>query len=181
MWEVSWRRNRLPHIDPKFLCIIAALFPHSAGLLNRAPEGPSLLSGAGSPYGILSPTATGTRTVTATRTELCLPRTPPNSNRLWHPVIWLFDIHLLPVGVGSAPNSTRPQVKVIFRYLRPDAPVSWLTPRSKVNMLHTYILLIEIRENYCVGGLIEIRENYCDGGLIKIRENYCDGGLTKIR
>ena len=68
--------NRLTHIDPKFLCIIAALLPHSAGLLNWGPEGPSPLSGAGSHYVILSPTAIGTRTVTATRTELCLPRTP---------------------------------------------------------------------------------------------------------
>ena len=32
----------------------------------------------------------------------------------------------------------RPQVKVISRYLRPDAPVSWLTARLKVNMLHSY-------------------------------------------
>ena len=32
---MSCRPNRLPHIDPKFLCIIAALLPHSAGLLNR--------------------------------------------------------------------------------------------------------------------------------------------------
>ena len=40
--------NRLPHIDPKFLCIIAALLLHSAGLLNRVPEDPSPLSGAGS-------------------------------------------------------------------------------------------------------------------------------------
>ena len=49
--------------------------------------------------------------------------------------------HLLPVGVASAPNSTRPQVKVIFRNIRPDAPVSWLMARSKVNILqssHTY-------------------------------------------
>ena len=46
--------DRLPHTDPKFLCIIAALLPHSAGLLNRGPEGPSPLSGASSHYGILS-------------------------------------------------------------------------------------------------------------------------------
>ena len=87
VWEVSCRENRLPHIDPKFLCIIAALLPYSAGLLSRGPECPSPLSGAGSHNGILSPTATGTRTVTATRTELCQPRTPTNSNRLWHLVI----------------------------------------------------------------------------------------------
>ena len=84
-----WVRDedRLPHIDIKFLCMIAALLPHSAGLLNRGPEGPSPLSGAGSHYGILSPTATETRTVTATRTELFLPRTPTAPNCLWHLVI----------------------------------------------------------------------------------------------
>ena len=77
---------------PKFLSIIATLLPHSAGLLNRGPESPSPLSGAGSHYGILSPTATGTRTVTATQTELCLPRTPTNWLSVapgyiifWHP------------------------------------------------------------------------------------------------
>ena len=41
-------RNRLQHIDPKFLCIVAALLPHSAGLLNQGPEGPSPLSEPGS-------------------------------------------------------------------------------------------------------------------------------------
>ena len=96
--------DRLPHIDPKFLCIIAAHLPHSAGLLNRGPEGPNPLSGAGSHYGILSSTATGTRTVTATRTELYQSQTPTNSNRLWHPVILLFVVHLLPVGVYTKFN-----------------------------------------------------------------------------
>ena len=75
---MSLRQNRLQHIDPKFVCIIATLLPHSVGLLNRGHEGPNPLSGTGSHYGILSPIATGTRTVTATRTELCLPRTSTN-------------------------------------------------------------------------------------------------------
>ena len=44
----------------QFRLTIAALLPYSAGLLNQGPEGPSPLSGAGSHYGILSPTATGT-------------------------------------------------------------------------------------------------------------------------
>ena len=42
--EVSWKRNRLQQVP----LTIAALLPHSAGLLNRDPEGPSPLSGAGS-------------------------------------------------------------------------------------------------------------------------------------
>ena len=52
---------------PQVPLTIAALLPHSAGLLNRGPEGPSPLSGADSHYGILSQTVTGTRIVTATR------------------------------------------------------------------------------------------------------------------
>ena len=84
---------------PQVPLTIAALLPHSAGLL-----------GAGLLYGILSPNMTGTRT-------------PTNSNRLWHLVIWLFGVHLLPVGAAIAPSSTRPQVKAITRYLRPDALV----------------------------------------------------------
>ena len=54
---------------PQVPLTIAALLPHSAGLLSRDPEGPSPLSGAGSQYGILSPTATGTE-LELTRTEL---------------------------------------------------------------------------------------------------------------
>ena len=54
---------------------------------------------------------------------------------VWHPPTC--------VDVASAPNSTRPQFKVIFRCLRPDAPVSWLTARSKCN-----IAIILIRKIY---------------------------------
>ena len=68
--------------------------------------------------------------------------TPTNwlqlTQAVWHRVIWLLDTHLLFVGVAIAPNSTRPQVKVIPWYLRPDAPVSWLTAGSKVTMLHLF-------------------------------------------
>ena len=59
------------HILTPVPLTIAAL--HSAGLLNRGPEGPSPLSGTGShSAGILSPTRTAIRTPTATasRTEL---------------------------------------------------------------------------------------------------------------
>ena len=37
-------------------------------------------------------------------TELCLPWTPTNSSCLWHQVISLFDIHLLPMGVCTEFN-----------------------------------------------------------------------------
>ena len=120
---------------------IAVPLPHSAELFNRGPEGPSPLSGAGSHYGILSPTVTITRTATATRTKLCLHQTPTN---------WLIKPSVTPgyIIVWRLPDSCGrkhlhriqplPRVKVIFRYLRPDAPVSWLTARSRVNMLHLH-------------------------------------------
>ena len=67
--------ERLQHIDPKFLCIIAALLPHSSGLLNRGPEGPTPLSGAGSNNGILSPTTTGTHCLELNSANLGLQQT----------------------------------------------------------------------------------------------------------
>ena len=61
-------------------------------------------------------------TVTATRTELCLPRTPtelkpfvaPGYIIVWHPPASCGHLHRI---------QPYPQVKVIPRYLRPDAPV----------------------------------------------------------
>ena len=38
--------------------------------------------------------------------------TPTNSNSLWYWVIKLFVVHLLPVGVTIAPNSTRPRSRL---------------------------------------------------------------------
>ena len=66
----EWETEQTATYWPEVLRTIAPLLPRSAGLLNRGPEGPSPLSGAGSHYGILSPIATGTWT------ELYRPRTP---------------------------------------------------------------------------------------------------------
>ena len=72
--------------------------------------GPQALSlQADSHAGILSPTGTGTGTAVCVQ------------------VIFLLDAHLLPMGVRICHHlwiQPRPQVKVIFRYLWPDAPVS---------------------------------------------------------
>ena len=81
------------HWGPKALCLTLALTPASC------PQ--------------LTPTGTGAWTAT-------------DSSRLWHLVIFLFDDHLLSVGVRICHHhrtQPRPQVKVIFRYLRPDSPV----------------------------------------------------------
>ena len=56
--------------------------------------------------------------------QLELKLTDPS--RLWDLVIKLSDVHLLPVGVCICHHhriQPCPQVKVIFQYLRPDAPV----------------------------------------------------------
>ena len=76
----------------------------------KAPCLPLALSSASCPQ--LTPTATGSRT---------------HPSRLWHLVIILFDIHQFPVVVRICHHDRiqpHPQVKLIFRYLRPDAPVS---------------------------------------------------------
>ena len=94
---------------------IAAHISHSGGLLNR---------------GSLPRTATWTPTnwlqltltICGTRLYNCLTSTC---------FLWAYAI---------APNSTRPQVKVIFRYLRLDVLVSWLTAGSRASMLHLYTI-----------------------------------------
>ena len=97
VWEVSWRLSKLQHIDPPVSLSLAAPLSSSAGLLNRGSWGPlSPLLAAGSLYSILSPT----RLI------------PTKLNFPSHRVILLFDIHLLPVSVASAPNSTRPQSRL---------------------------------------------------------------------
>ena len=139
VWEVSWRRGQTATYWPQVLLTIAALLSHSSWAAQSWVTGdPSPLSGAGShSAGILSPTGT---------------RTDPS--RLWHLVIWLSDIHLLPVGVRICHHhriQPRPQVKVIFRYLRPDAPVSLFF------RLFTQVhLLIDgsVEGQYVTGGLL---------------------------
>ena len=102
VWEVSWRRGQTATYWPQVLLTIAALLSHSGWAAQPwVTEGPSPLSRAGfHSAGILSPTGTATGT---------------DSSRLWHLVISLFDIHLLPVGVRICHHhwiQQRPQVKV---------------------------------------------------------------------
>ena len=68
---------------PRVPLTIAALLPHSAGLLNRGPEGPSLLSGTGSHNDILSPT-TGTHCLELNSACLKLQLTRSPSYRLYN-------------------------------------------------------------------------------------------------
>ena len=118
-WEVSWRLNRLQHIDPKFLWLQQHFFLILLGCLTGGPEGPSPLLGGGSHCLEL-------------QLELQLQLTPTNSNcdtglyNYLTPTCFLWASHL---------HRIQP-VPMSRGYLRRGAPVSWLTAGSKVNVLH---------------------------------------------
>ena len=99
---------------PRVPLSLAALLSHSARLLNRGSWGSKPSAGS---WFSLPRTAT---------------RTPTNWLQLWHRVISLFDICLLPVGVAICTDSTRPRSRLyldIFdrMHLFPDW---WLGRRS---------------------------------------------------
>ena len=82
-------------------------------------EGPSSLSGAVRTLAScpqLTPTATGTQ-LELTQTDWLKPSEASGYIIVWHPPASCGRTHLHRI-------QPRPQVKVIFRYLRPDAPVS---------------------------------------------------------
>ena len=132
VWEVNWRRGQIATYWPKVLLTIAALLPYSGWAAQPwVTEGRKLILTLAS-CSQQTPTATGTRT----DSNWLKPSVAPGYIIVWHP----------PASCGRT-HQPRPQVKVIFRYLRPDAPVSlsyaylhrcifWLTARSRVNMLH---------------------------------------------
>ena len=137
VWEVR-RRQTATYWPKVLLATIAALLPQLGWTVQPwITEGPSPLSAAGSQFGILSQ-------LTPTGTELELTSVAPDYIIIWRPPAFCGRTHLHRI-------QPRPQVKVIFRYLRPDAPVSllhrcisWLTPRSRVNMLQFADLAIQI-------------------------------------
>ena len=119
VWEVSWRLNKLQHINPPPVFLsLAELLSRSAGLLNRGSWGHIALCWVLLLYSILFPTN------------------------------WL-QISELPVAPGyiivcRPPASCERRictqfkpstVKVISWYLWPDATFPWLTAGSKVSML----------------------------------------------
>ena len=118
LWEVSWRRNRDCNIlTPSSFDYSSTSFLILLGCSIGGPEVPIPLLGAG--FHCL---------------ELQLELQLTDSNYGTD-----FDTQLLLVSVASAPNSTRPHVKVISGCLRPDTLVSWLMAGSKVNMLPSLI------------------------------------------
>ena len=118
VWEVSWRRGQTATYWPKILLTIAALFPHSGRAAQpwvtegRKPSVSKLnLTLASCPQ--RTPTTTGTRT----RTDKPKPSVAPGYIIVCRSRASCGRTHLHRI-------QRHPQVKVIFRYLRPDAPVS---------------------------------------------------------
>ena len=102
VWKVSWRLNKLQHIDPPVHLSFAALLSRSVGLLNRGSWGPIALC-----WVLVLSTASYlhlTETVCGARLYNCLTST-----------CFLWASHLHPIQPST--------VKVIPWYLRPDAPV----------------------------------------------------------
>ena len=105
--------------------IIAAPLPHSAGLLNRMPSVCKLfLTLASCP-----PTDSNCNCNSNSALNWLKPSVAAGYIIIWFPPASCERTHLYRI-------QPRPQVKGIFRYLRPNAPVSWLTARLRVNMLH---------------------------------------------
>ena len=138
VWEASWWREQTATYWPKVLLAIAAPLPHFAGLLNRGSCGlQALCLQADSHAGILSSNWLQLQL----QLELCLEVTPASNSNWTQAVCGIWLCHCLSSTCFLWAShlqqiKPRPQVKVIFRYFRPDRPVSWLTIRSKVNMLH---------------------------------------------
>ena len=105
-------------LTPQVLLTIAAVLSNSGWATQPwFTEGPGPLSGAG-------------------------PHSADNCDWIW-PKPSLAPGYIIVCGRTHLHRiKPRPQIKVIFRYLRPDAPISllhrcisWLTARSRVNML----------------------------------------------
>ena len=158
VWEVSCRRGQTATYWPKVLLTIAALFSCPGWAApswvteGRKPSVCKLILTLGScPQ--LTPTATDCNW---------------NSNWNWPKpsvasgYIFLFDVHLFPEG-GRICHQIQPrlQVKVIFRYLRPDRPVSlFFRLFTQVHLLidgsveGQHITQIVKKINYCYSSLM---------------------------
>ena len=125
VWEVSWRWRETATYKPQVPLTIAALLPHSSGLLNRGPEGPSPLSGAGSHCIELTQTDWNSISnwLELTASNWLKPSVAPGYISVWHPPASCGRTHLHRI-------QPRLQVKVIFQHPRPDAPASCYTGAS---------------------------------------------------
>ena len=112
VWEVSWRRGQTVTYWPKVLLTIAALLSHS----GWAAQPQALSLQADSHAGIWPPNWLQLQLELTDWPKLSV---APGYIIVWHPPASCGRMHLPP-----SPNSTTSTDKVIFRYLRSDAPVS---------------------------------------------------------
>ena len=118
---------------PQVPLSFAALLSHYAGLLNQGSWWPCPRLGAGSWELVLTASNCNSN-------FNCL--TPTNSNSLWHRVISLFDIHLLPVSVAFVPNSIRPRSRLYFDiFERMHLFLDWRLGRRSICYIRTLRLL----------------------------------------
>ena len=123
VWEVSWRRGQTVTYWPKVPLNIALLSHLGWAAQPWVTEGPSPLSGTGSHYSILSPTATGTASNWLTKLSVA-----PGYIIVWCPPASCGYTYLHRI-------QPCPQVKVIFQYLWLDAPVlslDWQLSRGSI-------------------------------------------------
>ena len=131
----------LLHIDPKFFWLSHSGWTAQPWVTEGRKSLVCKLILTLASCSLLNPSATGTGTGTA----WLKPSVAPGYIIVWYPPASCVRTHLHRI-------QPRPRVKVIFRYLRPDAPVSmlhrcisWLMARSRVNMLQYHILPYGIR------------------------------------
>ena len=125
VWEVSWRLNKLQHIDPQFLCLLQHFFLILLGCSIGGPEGPYPSAGCWlSLQHFISNSDSSELNLSVASGYTIVWRSPASCGR-----------HIC---TQFNPST----VKVIPWYLRLDAPVPWLTAGSKVNMLHTFIAIL---------------------------------------
>ena len=117
VWEVSWRRGQTATYWSKVLS--STSFASGLGCSTVGPWGLQALDlQADSHAGILSPTDSNCNW-NWTRTDWLKPSVAPGYIIVSRPPASCGRTHLHRI-------QPRPQVKVIFRYLRPDVPVSLL-------------------------------------------------------
>ena len=119
------------NILTQVLLIIAALLSHSTGLLNRGSWGPKPSAGS---WFSLPRTAT---------------RNPTNWLQLTQTVCgtWLYNCLTSTCFPWASQLHRFQPVHRSSWYLRPDAPVSWLTAGSRANMLHIDLVSSPVRWN----------------------------------
>ena len=138
VWEV--RRRQTATYWPQVPLTIAALLSHSfwaaqPGSWEPKPSVWSWFSLRGHPISNWNCNSNWTGTDSNSNWLQLKPSVAPSYIIAWHAPASCGRTYLHQI-------QPRPQVKVIFRHPRPDAPVSWLTARSRVNMLQSELIVL---------------------------------------